>query len=150
VIIELHLCGPKGAGMREEFSRAVALLQFDNEMLIEAMLKAGHAVPDTVDGLRVNYQPATAAEARTGRVQLRGMGSMVETGTWACGDASAYEAAVQRVKHGRLDAKAYAVDYPSQDGGLCHAVYQVDGRVIDPVSRHLRRTGMRNPWENMG
>jgi hypothetical protein len=35
------------------------LAQLDNEMVIEAMLRAGQSVPDTVDELGIPYHPAS-------------------------------------------------------------------------------------------
>ena len=52
----LHLCGPKGDGSRILLDRALALLQFDNECVVQAMLRSGRAVPDCMEELGLEYE----------------------------------------------------------------------------------------------
>lgn len=148
MIIEVHLYGRKGEGRQVLLDHAVKLTQLDNEMLIQDMVRQGQRVPDTVDELGLEYRPATEAEARQKRVLVRGFQKMLDDGVFACGDAAAWEAAVQSQKYGRR-ALGYVKEYKRGVEGLYHAVYRMDGRDYDPVARYLRRTGITNPWEAM-
>lgn len=156
MVIELHLCGPIGDGQRQELDAALALLQMDNEFLIQAMLSAGLHVPDTVDEMGLVWVPPSKLEAQTDRQRFFHMRDMLERRRFSCGDAAGYEAAVQRAKYG-VPARAFTVDVVPDwmrktqgdaAEGLWHSVYSTPSGIVDPVGRHLRRRGRPNAvWE---
>lgn len=146
MILELHLCGPKGEGQRQLLDLALALVQLDNQFLIEAMLRDGREVFDLVDDLGLRYAPPTAAEARSPREPVWGLGKMLEEGRFSCRDAAAYEAAVLVVKY-QIFAQAYVL--PVRVDGLWHAVYRTAAHgQIDPTQRFLAKQGRHDfVWE---
>ena len=146
MIIELHLCGPTGDGQRQELDHALALVQLDNQFVIEAMLRAGQNIPDLVDDMGLLYRPPTRREALTERERFYGMRKMMDTGEFSCHDAAAYEAAVLTVKYS-LPAQAF--NQPLGRGGLWHGVYRTPNHgVVDPVARHLQKQGRGDyQWE---
>jgi hypothetical protein len=146
MILEMHLCGPKGDGQRQLLDRALALVQLDNQFLIEAMLRGGRDVPDLVDDMGLQYRPPTRREAATERERFWGMRKMMEEGSFSCHDAAAYEAAVLSVKYS-IPAQAFSEQLPGP--GLWHGVYrsQQHGHV-DPVARYLAKQGRGGyQWE---
>lgn len=145
MILELHLCGPKGDGQRNEIDDALALLQRDNEYVIQAMIRAGRFVPDLIEDLGLEYRPPTRAEAETERQAFHCFRKMLENGWWSCGDAGPFEAAVLVIKHG-IAAQAFSSDLT--DDGLFHSLYRTPMGVIDPVARFLAKTGRSDyVWE---
>ncbi len=147
IILELHLCGPKGDGLREELDRALALVQLDNEFVIQAMLRAGRPVPDLIEDTGLPYRPPNRREAETNRQPLHGLRAMLENGWWSCGDAGPWEAAVLSVKY---NTPTRAFSLPVSDDGLSHAAYRTgpNGVVVDPVARYLAKTGQPDyVWE---
>lgn len=146
MILELHLCGPKGDGQRQLLDRAIALTQLDNQFVIEAMLRAGQDVPDLVDDMGIDYRPPTRREAATERERFYGMRKMLETGEFSCHDAAAYEAAVLTVKYG-VPAQSFNQGMPGR--GLWHGVYRSQQHgIVDPVARFLAKHGRPDyQWE---
>lgn len=151
MIVELELCGPKGAGQIELWSKLLETVQRDNEMLIEAMLRAGMQVPDTVEDLGIPYVPPTVFEARNDRQRLSGLGAMLDRRSFSCGDAAPLEAAVLVRKHG-VPARAVPAMLPTKDPSgasvLLHSVYVTPYGTIDPIQRWLAANGRAGePWE---
>lgn len=145
MILELHLCGPKGDGQRQELDGALRLLQLDNEFLIQAMLRDGRRVPDFVEDLGLRYRPPSPAEAATEHERFYGLRKMVHAGEFSCQDASGWEAAVLSVKY-REPSRAFHEEV--RPDGLWHAVYETPRGIIDPVARFLARGGRGNTvWE---
>ena len=146
MILELHLCGPKGDGQRQLLDRALAMAQLDNQFVIEAMLRSGREVPELVDDMDLHYRPPSAAESRTERERVYAMRKMLETGEFSCHDAGAYEAAVLTTKYG-IPAQAYVQPLPRS--GLWHGVYRSQQHgVVDPVARFLEKQGRGGyQWE---
>lgn len=138
MILELHLCGPKGDGHRQELDRALELLQLDNEFLIQAMLRDGRHVPDLVDDMNLRYRPPTPFEAKTDRERFLGLREMMRRREFSCQDAAGWEAAVLSQKY-RMPATAY--HEPVSAAGFYHAVYWTPQGVIDPVARYLAKRG---------
>lgn len=156
MILELHLCGPRGDGQRHELDRALALVQLDNRFLIQAMLRAGRPVPEKVEELGILWRPPSRAEALTDRQAIRGLRAMLEHGSFSCCDAAGWEAAVLEEKY-RLPARSYNVDvvppwmrrrWGAGADGLFHAAYETPRGVVDPVWRYLVNTGQADAeWE---
>lgn len=138
--LELHLCGPKGDGSRILLDRALAMVQLDNEFLIQAMLRAGRPVPDRIDDLGIPYRDDTLLDPNSDHQAFYGMRGMLERGSWSCGDGAPYEAAVLVVKH-RIPTRAFA-RYGTEDG-FWHAVYQTQLGIVDPVARYLSQPRAR-------
>lgn len=145
MILELHMCGPKGAGQRELIDRALAMMQLDNQFLIEAMLRAGRSVPDLVDDMGLRYRPPSKAESKTRRQRLFHYKDMLDNGWFSCCDAAPWEAAVLTVKY-QVPAQAFST--PVSNDGLFHAVYRTPDGVIDPTARFNAKNGQPNyRWE---
>jgi len=134
VFIGLHLCGPKGDGSRILLDRALALVQLDNECLVEAMLRAGMAVPDCVEELGIEYEDHTVLRPNSDEQQIYGLRAMLERGRFSCGDAAALEAAVLQKKY-TIPARAFS-RFGTEDG-FWHAVYSTPAGVVNPVARFL-------------
>ena len=146
MILELHLCGPKGDGQRQLLDRALALTQLDNQFVIEAMLRSGLDVPDLVDDMGLTYRPPSRREAHTERERVYGMRKMLDTGEFSCHDAAAYEAAVLTTKYG-VPAQAFVQPLPRE--GFWHGMYRSQQHgVVDPVARFLKKQGRGDyQWE---
>ena len=145
MVLELHLCGPKGDALIEELNAALALVQRDNEFLIQAMLRSGRQVPEVVEDMGIVYRPPSRSESLTDRQAIRGLRSMLEQGYFSCGDAAPWEAAVLRIKYG---VAAVAFSKPLTSDGLTHGIYRTPSGVIDPVARYLAKTGREDyVWE---
>lgn len=134
MILELHLCGPKGAGQRQLIDRALELVQLDNQMLVQAMLKAGMPVPDRIEELGLAYQSPSLAQAQANRQAFFGYRQMLTNGWFSCGEAAAWEAAVLCEKH-KVPATAFSNPITGRDDGIFHAVYRTPTGVVDPVER---------------
>lgn len=134
MFLGLHLCGPRGDGGRMVLDRALALLQFDNECVIQAMLRAGRAVPDCVEELGLRYEDHTVLDPDSDHQEFYGFRAMLERGAFSCGDAAPFEAAVLRVKH-TIPARAFS-QFGTQDG-LWHGVYETPAGIVNPVARFL-------------
>lgn len=122
--------------MRELLNRVLAVIQLDNQFLIQAMLGAGMQVPDIVDDLGLVYRPPTLTEANSGRQVICGYRRMLENGYFACAEAAAWEAAVLSEKY-KITAEAFV--NPITGDGIFHALYRTSSGTIDPVARFLRQ-----------
>lgn len=137
--VTLHLCGPKGDGQRLLLDRALAMLQADNEYLLQAMLRSGMAVPDKVEDLGIPYRDDTLIDPHGDSQHYFGYRQMLEHGSFSCGDASAFEAAVLVVKY-QMPATAFS---EARGDGIFHAVYRSPAGIVDPVARFHRTRGGR-------
>ena len=136
--VTLHLCGPKGDGQRLLLDRALAMLQADNEYLIQAMLRSGMAVPDKVEDLGIPYRDDTLLDPNGESQHYFGYRQMLEHGSFSCGDAAPFEAAVLVVKY-NIPAVAFS---DARGNGIFHAVYRTPAGVVDPIVRfHSARRG---------
>lgn len=133
MIVTLHLCAPPGEATRRELARALNLLKEDNRLVIQAMLRAGLEVPDTVSEMGLEYRPPTAAEAKTPEQAFYCMADMVERGRFSCGDAAAFEAAVVEEKYG-IQTEVIVVPQGSTE---YHALYVCEFGAIDPTENWL-------------
>ena len=138
--LDLHLCGPKGDGSRILLDHALAMVQLDNEFVIQAMLRAGRPVPDLIDQLGIPYRDDTVLDPDSDYQAFYGLRAMLERGSWSCGDAAPFEAAVLKCKH-RVPARAFA-RYGTEDG-FWHAVYETPRGTVDPVARFIREQTRR-------
>lgn len=133
MVITLHLCGPPGEATRRELAQILNILKEDNRLVIQAMLKAGHHVPDTVIDLGLEYRPPIGEEIHTPHQGFYCMADMVERGTFSCGDAAAYEAAVQEEKYG-IPTEVIVVP---QGESEYHALYVSPSGPVDPTENWL-------------
>lgn len=129
--VTLHLCGPKGDGQRLLLDRALAMLQADNEYLFQAMLRGGRPIPDKIEDLGLRYRDDTIIDPHSPRQHYYGFRQMLENGTFSCGDASAFEAAVLVIKY-QMEATAFS---QARAPGIFHAVYRTQAGVVDPIAR---------------
>ena len=134
MFLGLHLCGPKGDGSRLLLDRALALLQFDNECVLQAMLRAGRPIPDCVEELGLRYEDHTRLDPNSDHQELYGLRAMLDRGAFSCGDAAGFEAGVLQVKH-RIPARAFSQF--GTDDGLWHAVYETPVGIVNPIARFL-------------
>lgn len=148
MFVGLHLCGPKGEGQRVLLDQALAMLQRDNEFVIQAMLRAGRPVPDCIEELGLRYVDDTVADPESGRQIFYSFRHMLERKKFSCGDAAGFEAAVLTQKFqvpARAHTKAGRPRWPLPPGvthhGLWHSVYETPAGEVDPVMRFL--TGQR-------
>lgn len=131
--VTLNLCGPPGEATRRELGRLLNVLKEDNRLVINAMLNAGYMVPDTVTELGLTYTPPTPDEATTPSQQFYCMADMIENGWFSCGDAAAYEAAVQEEKYG-VQTEVLVVPQGSFE---YHAIYVGPNGPVDPTENWL-------------
>jgi hypothetical protein len=114
--------------------QALALLQFDNECVIQAMLRAGRRVPECVEELGLSYEDHTVLDPDSDHQEFFGLRAMLERGVFSCGDAAPFEAAALWIKR-QIPARAFS--RRGTDDGLWHAVYQTPAGIVDPISRFL-------------
>ena len=133
--LTLHLCMPEGDGSRESYAEGLSQIKRDNRRVIAAMLRAGIPVVDTVGELGLQYVPEQRRFGPDGRplMDIYGIHDMVERGTFSCGDAAAYEAAVLEEKYGVV---AETLSVPQGDNDF-HAVYVTSNGLVDPTANFL-------------
>ncbi len=136
----MHLCNPGGDATRDGYARALEWVQADNRRVIRAMLDAGEDVPDTMSDWGLRYVPERSRHDRSGRplMDVFGIYDMVERGTFSCGDAAGWEAAVIEEKYG---IPAAAIPAPQGDNDF-HAVVVTEDGVYDPTANFLARRKM--------
>lgn len=130
-----HLCMPEGEAMRRRFARFMNEVKDDNQAVIRAMLEADMPVPDTVGEMGLSYVPAQQRVGPDGDPiwEIRGMRALIEHGSFSCGCAAAYEAAVMEEKYG-IPTRCISVP---QGGDDSHGVFVTPERVIDPTANFL-------------
>lgn len=138
--VRLHLCGPKGDGSRLLWDRLLEIVQQDNEYVVQAMLRAGQRVPDSVEELGIPYRDDVRLDPNSTHQELHGLRAMLERRSFSCGDAAPFEAAVLKVKYG---IPAHAFSQFGTHEGWWHGVYRTPQGVVDPIARFLaaRRAG---------
>ncbi len=132
--ITMNLCGPPGEATRRELAKLLNVLKEDNRLVINAMLNAGHDVPDTVWELGLRYTPPTPDEANTPNQHFYCFADMIENEWFSCGDAAAYEAAVQEEKYG-VPTEVLVVPQGSYE---YHAIYVGPAGPVDPTENWLQ------------
>ncbi len=141
----MHLCMPSGDASRDGYARALEWTQADNRRVIRALLADGDHVPDTVRQWDLRYVPERRRQDQGGRplMDVYGIGDMVVRGSFSCGDAAAYEAAVLEEKYG---IPALAIPAPQGDNYF-HAVVVTEDGVFDPTADFLsgRERNPRHP-----
>lgn len=137
MIVTLHMSCPAGEAARRFITRLLNELKNDNRLLIEALLNNGVDVPDTVGGLGVEYNPRPE-ESHTPHQQFYSMADMMERGTFSCGDAAAYEAAVLEEKHG-IAAHCSCV---AQGSNQYHAIFYAPWGPVDPTENWILEQGI--------
>jgi hypothetical protein len=140
VIVEIHLCGPDGDVRRQQLARLLNELKQDNCYVINAMLNDGLEVADTVIDLDLDYDPAQGEAKSNDRQPFYGLRKMVELGTFRCGDAAAYEAAVMETKYG-IPSQVHVVPQGRSD---FHGIYLTPDGPVDPTANWLRHQLSRN------
>lgn len=138
--VELNLCGPPGEATRRELERALTIVKEDNRLIINACLNSGIDVPDDVWDMGVVYNPPNPEEANTAAQGFYCYYEMLKRGEFSCGDAAAYEAAIQEEVYGRptviMIVPQGAYDY--------HAIYVGEDGPVDPTDRWLKRWAQAN------
>lgn len=143
MIVVLHLCMPEGEPMRDEWTRLCQLVREDNRMVIAAMLREGLEVADRVEDLGLRYVPEWHRLDPSGEptISMYGLRAMLDRGTFSCGDACSYEAAVQTEKYG-IPTECLGVDQGEGDmTGDYHGIYVAPQGAVDPVARYLGAKG---------
>ena len=137
MIVTLHMCGPEGEVLRRQLAEALNMLKDDNRYVINAMLNSGEHVPDTVIDADLDYEPSQHMKAVHGEPtqEFFGMKRMFEMGTFSCGDAAAYEAAVQEEKYG---VPTEVIVTPTTGDSDYHALYVTPEDVVDPTENWFR------------
>lgn len=137
MIVTLHMCGPEGEALRQQFANALNVLKRDNRYVINAMLNSGMEVPDTVIEAGLDYVPSRHEWTADGQpIQvLYGMKAMFESGQFSCADAAAFEAAVQEEKY-RVPTECIAV--PTSSAEDMHGLFVTPQAVVDPTENWLR------------
>lgn len=133
--VTIDLCMPEGEVMRQQFGRLMNELKLDNRLVIAAMLREGMEVPDTVGDLDLDYVPEIHRVDADDEpiMHLFGMRKMIERGTFSCGDAASYEAAVLEEKYS-IPANCLAVATGEDD---MHGIIVTADRTIDPTANFL-------------
>jgi hypothetical protein len=149
MLVELELCGPKGDGQVILWQRVLEIVQRDNEMLFQAMLRANKPIPQYIDELGLPYMPPSREEARGERQRISGLRGILERQSWSCGDAAALEAAAMVVLHGVPAVVRAVLLTPRQSPrALLHAVYDTPAGRVDPTARWLQAQGRgHEAWE---
>jgi hypothetical protein len=100
----------------------------------------GIDVPDTVWELGLMYQPPQGAELKTPQQSFYCLLDMLDRNEFSCGDAAAYEAAVQEEKY---DRKAFCMCV-AQGSNEYHAIYVTENGPVDPTENWLRQYAASN------
>ena len=135
MIIELHLCAPPGEARRRVLTALLNICKDDNRLIINAMMRSGFDVPETMEDLGLQYQPPSGGELQTPRQPFYSLLDLLENGTFSCGDAAAYEAAVKEEKYGQ-QTQCICV---AQGDNEYHAIYVTAEGPVDPTENWLRR-----------
>lgn len=146
MIIELHLCAPPGEARRRVLTALLNVCKDDNRLLINAMMRSGFDVPDTMEELGLTYAPPSGNELLTPRQPFYSMLDMLDRKTFSCGDAAAYEAAVQEEKYGRV---AYCLCVAQGDTEY-HSIYVTERGAVDPTENWLREVAGRRSSAGAG
>ncbi len=144
MIVTCHLCMPEGDAMRSRFGDLMEIFKKDNRAVIAAMRADGTDVPDTVGDLGLQYLPELHKADGYGPVMdIYGLRSMVDRGTFSCGDAAAFEAAILEEKYG-VPTLCIAVSQGDDD---LHAIFVTADSIVDPVANNQagRRSKIPTP-----
>jgi hypothetical protein len=144
MIVRMHLCMPEGDAIRSRFGEILEVVKRDNKTVIAAMLYEGIDVPDTVGELGLVYVPEQHRLDASGHpvLDVYGMRDMIARGTFSCGCAAAYEAAVIEEKYG-VPTQCLSVAQGDDD---FHGIFVTADSVVDPTANYLqhRRTPIPN------
>jgi len=143
MIVTMHMCMPQGETMRQQFTRLYNEVKDDNRRVIAAMMAAGQHVPDTVGELGLSYVPEHHRTDSNGEpmMDIYGLRAMIDRGSFSCGEAAAYEAAVMNEKY-RVPARCLAVAQGIED---LHAVYVTPEFTVDPTANFLAGRAFTRP-----
>lgn len=135
MIITLHLCGPEGEALRQQLTNMLNALKRDNRYVINAMINSGMEVPDTVIDAGLEYVPSQHRQLDYGEPiqDFYGMKAMFDSGTFSCGDAAAYEAAVLEEKYG-IPTEVLCVALSDED---YHSLLVTPYDVVDPTENWI-------------
>jgi len=137
--ITLHLYAPNGEAKRRLLNKLLRIVQDDNRLVINGLMNSGLPVADTMSDLGLTYKPPGAEEANTPDQGFFGVVDLVERGTFSCGDAAAWEAAVLEEKYG-IPAEAQIVAQGATD---YHAIVITPNGVYDPTEAWIEAQGGR-------
>lgn len=146
MIVTLHLCAPQGEVLRQQLSNILNQLKEDNRYVINAMLRSGLKVPDTVIEAGLDYVPSRHQKNVQGEpIQVYyGMKSMFDSRTFSCAEAAAFESAVLEEKYGE-PTECVSVALGRGDH---HAIFVTQDGEVDPTENYLRyweqKTGLGN------
>lgn len=141
--VVLHLAGPPGEATRRELQQALDIVKEDNRLIINAMLNSGFDVPDDMWDMGVVYDPPNVVEANTAAQGFFCYVDMLNNGTFSCGDAAAWEAAVLEEKYG-IPTQTMITPQGSYD---YHAIYVAPEGAVDPTDKWLRKWAEQNGRE---
>lgn len=129
---------PQGDAMRARFGDLMELVKRDNRGVIAAMLADRIEVPDTVGDLGLRYDPERKRSDSHGQpiMSIYGLRDMVSRGTFSCGDAAAYEAAVLEEKYG---IRTLCIAVPQGEDEL-HGIFVIEDGAVDPTANFLSKT----------
>lgn len=140
MIIKSHFCAPPGEARRRIITQLLNIHKDDNRTIIQALLAKKVEVADTVWELGLKYVPPMGAEAESEIQPFYSIVDMLERGEFSCGDAAAYEAAVQEEKYS-VPAFCMCVAQGSND---YHAIYVTAAGPTDPTEDWLRAYAMKH------
>ena len=119
-------------------------LKNNNRLIINGWMNSRQPVPNTVWDLGLTYVPPTEAEANTPYQRFYNVLDMLERKQFSCGDAAAYEAAVQEEKYGKASEVSIVPQGPFQ----YHAIYISESGPVDPTENWLRKYARRQGREH--
>ena len=155
MIIKSHFCAPPGEARRRIITNVLNIHKDDNRTIIQALLAKKVEVIDNVWDLGLKYVPPLGNEDEQ---PFYSIVDMLERGEFSCGDAAAYEAAVQEEKY-HVPAHCMCV---AQGSNEYHAIYVTANGPTDPteywLQQYARKHGLpyetasagANRWGGMG
>jgi hypothetical protein len=143
-VISLFLHTPPGDVTRRFVADMLETLKNNNRLIINGWMNSKQPVPNTVWDLGLMYKPPTDAEANTPYQRFYNVLDMQDRNQFSCGDAAAYEAAVQEEKYG----KAAEVSVVPQGPFQYHAIYISENGPVDPTENWLKKYARRQGREH--
>lgn len=150
MIITSHLHGPPGEATRRLVTLTLEKHRMDNLWVLQAMIRAGHQLPDNLWDLGVVYDPphpkrpvvndrgqvvGYVDEVHTPQQEFFSYGDVIERRRFSCGDGAPLEAALVTALTG-TPTKCECV---AQGGIEYHAIYYTPDGPVDPSERWKQR-----------
>jgi len=146
VIIRQHFCAPPGEATRRIITQLLNVQKDDNRLLLSALMANKVDIPDTMWDLGLRYEPPAGAELNSPQQDFYSLIDLLDQGTFSCGDAAAYEAAVQEEKYG----KPCFCMCVAQGSNEYHAIYVSTTGPVDPTENWLKKYAENNGQLYMG